>query len=373
MKFMALGGTNMVGASCYYLELDGKHLLLDCGKGFLPQVKKTYGPDFGVLLEKTSLDSLAQIDAILISHGHFDHIAALPWLTDQCWNTPVYATTMTKNLGGQLLMDCTAYQDAREQLQRELQIDRALMKIQSVSYGRSVKIGTVNVTFYPAGHIPGAAMIYLEAKEGNVLYTGDFSLEGSNLTPPVQLPPELRIDVMILCGLHTKHPKWQRRTGVEEELRQAILWAQQGERVCLKTKQLTKGLEILKLIQQMNFQGKVYLDEAIWTVAERMEQVGVQILSANCKKMNCTTPIEAGLLIGSHKNSQYTDRQLDIDLSLHTDLFGCSKLVRQCKPQVVFTVHAPDGREQGDNIVFQNLLSETTVLYPQKGVMYTSQ
>lgn len=73
MKFIALGAADSVGASCYFLQVDGLNFLLDCGKGFIGDGKKPYGPDFTSLIPRM-FASLSQLDAILISHGHF-----LPW------------------------------------------------------------------------------------------------------------------------------------------------------------------------------------------------------------------------------------------------------------------------------------------------------
>ena len=97
MKFIALGATDSVGASCYLLQVDGLNFLLDCGKGFIGDGKKTYGPDFTSLIPRM-FASLSQLDAILISHGHYDHIGYLPEMIHQCPNTPIYATHLTQKL-----------------------------------------------------------------------------------------------------------------------------------------------------------------------------------------------------------------------------------------------------------------------------------
>lgn len=70
MKFIPLGVTDSVGANRYFLQVDGKNLLLDCGKGIFRNGKKTFGPDFTSLIPNT-LTALSKLDAVLISHEHF--------------------------------------------------------------------------------------------------------------------------------------------------------------------------------------------------------------------------------------------------------------------------------------------------------------
>ena len=66
MKFLALGGTDYVGASSYYVELDGTKLLLDCGKGICRSRSQVFSPAFGSLLTSGCLQSLGQLDGILL-------------------------------------------------------------------------------------------------------------------------------------------------------------------------------------------------------------------------------------------------------------------------------------------------------------------
>ena len=180
MDFIALGGTDETGASCYYIELAGTRILLDCGKGFNKVNGFDYGVNFSKLLDYADMVSLSQIDAVFISHAHFDHIAYLSYIARECRNTPVYATHITKVLGRHLMWD--RLQLGSRPGDGGMLPDDALNNIHTVSYGRPVRIGNVKADFYNAGHIPGAMMVYFESDEKNVLYTGDFMKKGSYLT-----------------------------------------------------------------------------------------------------------------------------------------------------------------------------------------------
>ena len=77
MRFMAVGGGNEIGASCYVLESAGKRLVVDCGLRF-----RNRG---GNRTEPPKLNSLRgkRVDAILDTHAHLDHSGAMPILADR--------------------------------------------------------------------------------------------------------------------------------------------------------------------------------------------------------------------------------------------------------------------------------------------------
>ena len=85
----------------------------------------------------------------------------------------------------------------------------AIDRMQQVGYHQTFSVGSVAVTFFEAGHVPGGAAIYLQSKEGSVLYTGDYMLDRTILTPGLQLPDWVKPDVVILNGLHANHPTYR--------------------------------------------------------------------------------------------------------------------------------------------------------------------
>ena len=113
--FSVLGGGQEVGASCYLLKIDNKKILLDCGKGIKDGI--IYGPDFSSMLNNKI--NFSDIDAVFISHAHFDHIGYLAELEDLCKNVPVYASTLTAELAKVLLWD---------------NIDKSKLKMQCMDY-----------------------------------------------------------------------------------------------------------------------------------------------------------------------------------------------------------------------------------------------
>jgi len=334
MKFMALGGTDHIGASCYYLELDGTRFLLDLGRGF-HNGGISYGPDFDTLLQRetTDLTSLSQINAVLLSHGHYDHAAALPDFTAHSPEVPVYATTLTHALMDYLLLDRLHYDPHRSQNMqfiRRIQTLQGLERVQHISYLRPFYVGNVEITAYEAGHVPGAAMFLLKSSEGNVLYTGDFMMEKTALTHGVLLPENLRPDVAILCGTHAQHPNWQRRRKIElDSVRQGLNTFRE---VFITTTQLTKGLEVAKYLGEYLSDEPIYLDEPILALAERLERVSCGVLNGKF----CPFPQDLdspsrpkGIYIGGKEKSNSFQWKVRGDFSLHASYEDCVKLIRQ--------------------------------------------
>ncbi len=217
----------------------------------------------------------------MISHGHFDHTASLPQFVRACWATPVYATPMTKLLFGRLLWDkLDLHSDVWRAMREELDSEATLQRVQTVAYGRSVAIGAVRAHFYEAGHIPGAAMIYLESPEGTVLYTGDFKLAPTGITAGACLPASVKPDVLILCGLHARHPNYAPKNKIPALLSKMGDILAQQEAVFLSVSQLTKGIELLRLCRARYPEEQIFLDESIWDMAEHFQSIGLPIMDA---------------------------------------------------------------------------------------------
>src|ERR1700734_481663 len=74
-----ISGVNVKGPACFLLETAGKRIMLDLGEG----------PPPGLL---PNVDGIGPVDALVISHGHKDHVGGMPLLQAKIGNPPVYAT-----------------------------------------------------------------------------------------------------------------------------------------------------------------------------------------------------------------------------------------------------------------------------------------
>ncbi|KFL32600.1 hypothetical protein JP75_00065 [Devosia riboflavina] len=145
MRLTAISGYGQKGPACFLLEIAGRRLLLDCGKG----------PDDD---REPDLVGVGTVDAVLVSHSHRDHTGALYRLGD-IGSPPVFATGLAARLAD--IRAVGDFDDAARHLGLEIATGRC-------------------------GHAPGAVWMRIGGAEG-LLYTGDFSLE-SNLYPAEPWP-----------------------------------------------------------------------------------------------------------------------------------------------------------------------------------------
>lgn len=365
MKFMALGGAEKIGASCYYLEICGKKLILDCGKGLYNG--KVYGPDYSNLINEKEICNLNDIDVILISHGHFDHIGALKEFANECKNAKIYTTPLTKQLADIFMIDkCDPYRKLNE----DIEIDNVLHKIQTISYNKCFFIDDIKVTFYEAGHILGACMMYFETSEGNVLYTGDFLKEPTKLTNGYILPKNLDVDILIMCATHGKHINHKSRNNNDFMVEKISKIGYQN--IFIKVSQLTKGLETLMFLKEEFPEKTIYLDEFLMKMCDKMHAMGLNILSQNCKPFKYVNPYEqSAIYIGCKNPCDFYS--VDSIQSLHARYSDCVELVQKLNPEVVFVVHSEQDRDGYGEYALHREFNNKTIVNTKKGHLYKGE
>lgn len=174
LRFISLGGIIGVTKNMYVYELyRGDELLdiviVDCGIGF-PQ-DKALGVDF-VIPDITYLkDKLHKIRAILLSHGHEDHISALPYHYTDLGEPPMYASKLTAAF-----------------IKNKFKETGKEIKINVVDFTKKYTFGQITAEFVPMTHsIPDTTHIMLRTPAGNIYHGSDFKLD---LTPPYGPPPD---------------------------------------------------------------------------------------------------------------------------------------------------------------------------------------
>ncbi|MXX12678.1 MAG: MBL fold metallo-hydrolase [Gemmatimonadetes bacterium] len=197
MKLHFLGGADEVGASCTLIEIEGRRILVDAGIR-MGAAQGSQLPNFSVL------DDVGMPDEVLITHAHTDHTGALPVLVNSLpADVKVYSTPATQAITRVLLSDAVKLmaqdRDGELPLYPPEAADEALGRMVGVPWLATVPIcdGALTATWIPAGHILGAALIYIEGVSESVLMTGDVSV-ANQLTIPGMVVPQCRPDVMVM-------------------------------------------------------------------------------------------------------------------------------------------------------------------------------
>jgi Cft2 family RNA processing exonuclease len=212
--FMALGGGHEIGRSCYLLKFCGKFFVLDCGIAMRAEPWRRY-PSLELL--GTIRDRIA---GVFITHAHYDHCAALLYLSTLLPNIPIYCTPKTADALEFILEDSinVAAKSMCTEPFLSSQI-KSLLNIVPVEVGKEVKMGDVTVRVLDAGHVPGSCSFLFEGPEGKVLYTGDIGPGGTRLSGEPQ--PE-KADIVICEGTYLNQPLHPPREQEEERLAKAI-------------------------------------------------------------------------------------------------------------------------------------------------------
>ncbi|MFC1987112.1 ribonuclease J [Chloroflexota bacterium] len=160
LKIIPLGGLSEIGKNMMVMEYEDDIIVIDAGLMF-PE-EGMFGidlviPDISYLLEKRE-----KIKGIVVTHGHEDHIGALPYLLPLL-NVPVYATKLTRGLISVKLKERKAMPGA---------------DLKAVPFGGKVTLGKFRVEFFPVCHsIPDAAGLIIQTPIGTIVHSGDFKLD----------------------------------------------------------------------------------------------------------------------------------------------------------------------------------------------------
>ncbi len=185
IRIVGLGGFKEVGRSCLLVQTQNSKVLVDVGVNTSTSDTSKAYPYLNMLGF-----SLKEVDAVVISHGHMDHMGFLPYLFTYGYDGPVYCTPPTRDLMVLLQQDyinlCKKSLNI-EPLYSKKDIHNELKHVIPVDYGEVVDITPeIKMTLYNAGHILGSASVHLHIGEGahNLVYSGDMKFGFTRLFDP---------------------------------------------------------------------------------------------------------------------------------------------------------------------------------------------
>ncbi|MDQ0094964.1 ribonuclease J [Paeniglutamicibacter psychrophenolicus] len=167
LRIVPLGGLGEIGRNMAVFEIDGKLLIVDCGLLF----PEEHQPGVDVILPDFSYikDRLDDVVGLVLTHGHEDHIGAVPYLLRLRGDIPLIGSRLTLAL-----------------ISAKLEEHRIKPVLRQVVEGDVETFGPFETEFIAVNHsIPDALAVFIRTDAGNVLHTGDFKMD--------QLPLDGRI------------------------------------------------------------------------------------------------------------------------------------------------------------------------------------
>jgi integrator complex subunit 11 len=221
IEITPLGAGQDVGRSCILASIGSKTVMFDCGfESLLAHIDVTRRmhmgyddarrfPDFSFI--SRSGDFTRQIDAVIISHFHLDHVGALPYFTEMCgYDGPIYMTAPTKvrqnaHFKRQKIVEYQLEDYRKISVERKGEKDfftsddirQCMKKVITVGLNQTIRIDDdLEIKAYYAGHVLGAAMFLVRSGNLSVLYTGDYNTTADGHLGPARID-RCRPDVVI--------------------------------------------------------------------------------------------------------------------------------------------------------------------------------
>ena len=317
MKLRFLGAADSVTGSRHLIEAGGTRLLLDCGmfQGYKTLRERNWAP---------LAVPPASIDAVVLSHAHLDHSGWLPVLVREGFQGRVIATPATRDLAEVLLLDSAHIQEedarranrggwSRHKPARPLygtdDAKRAIARITTLAPGRTQRVGELQISLSPAGHLLGASSVSVLAQGRQLVFSGDLGRQDDLLMPPPQQQP--RADVLLVESTYGNRllppEEVQQRLG---ELIRATL--RRGGTVLLPSFAVGRAQALLLVLQRLRAAGEIpadmpiFLDSPMAKTATTLYQTHRKLLRIPAREAGMLT--DGVTLVGDAVESQRLTR-----------------------------------------------------------------
>lgn len=244
VKFIPMGGQAEMGKNMYCVEINNKIFIIDSGFRFPDSDKLGVDviiPSFTYLEER-----IHQVAAIIITHGHDDTMAALPYLL-QSVNAPVYAPNLTADLIEQMV--------ARYEEQNGIKLK---LNLKRVKRNESLYINRIPVEFFPVTHsIPGSVGVALWTSHGYIVYCGEFIVDfgaPAEFKSDIQQMMEIGKKGVLALLVESSYARNQGYTSPKHKLKNKIdsIFEDSNERIIISTyaQNIFRTKEIVELTKK---------------------------------------------------------------------------------------------------------------------------
>jgi putative mRNA 3-end processing factor len=255
VKLSFMGGCHQVGGNAVIVKSDQASLLLEYG------VKPGMPPEFPGHVRARD------VDGIVIGHAHLDHSGGVPlfYLSEK---KPYFATRATSELTRILVKDMIKLNSYYLPFEY-LELDKMLECRNDVGYGQGVKMKDMEFSLMDAGHIPGSAMVDIEANGKKILYTSDFNTIPTRICNNARLPKK-KYDAVVIESTYAMHEHPERKQLEEDFIRDIKAVNNAGGKVLVPAFAVGRSHEMISILHAHRFDGYVLLDGMARAVNEVM-------------------------------------------------------------------------------------------------------
>lgn len=347
--FIPLGGGNEIGASSYYLSIGGIHILLDCGARL--KGEELY-PDYERLLYE--INDYDDIDVILISHAHYDHIGSIAKIVSLASKAEIITTESTKKLICTQLLEFgrISRHAESEKIRNERYRNAQLLmeRIHTRPVMKSFFIRGCKFTLFPAGHMSGAVMINIEMANQNILYTGDFSVTSMFGINGMNLPEEIHPEILLMNmpNAYQKKKVWDSLTDKKDSSESVNSYLdlknrikknlQMNRNVYLISRSIPKHLDLFYFLNTFFPEIPVYLEPQSRKIADTLSNMGYQIYTPNIHISEKFSE-KVGIIIGQKQKKPGCISVLFDKYSLHASVAETLSFIRKIHPNYLYMLH----------------------------------